>query len=213
SDRWYFAEGYTGEGFEQWLCLFNPSDAVGEAEVIYSTSGGERRTARYHVPPCSRSTVFVNGEVGSGKEVSLEVRSSSPMVVERPMYYSYRGRIAGGDIGTPAASPSRHWYLAEGYTGDGFEQWLCFFNPGQSDARVQVILVGESGRQVYRDVVIPPGYRLTMNVNSSFGARESVSAEIHSDVGIVLERPMYFNYGKGWRGGHLSPGFRLPEGR
>ncbi len=210
SVRWYFAEGYTGEGFEQWLCLFNPSEETSEAEVTFRTSGGERRDARYLVPPWGRATVFVNGEVGPGKEVALEVRSGTPLMVERPIYYSYRGSIAGGDVGMPVSSPSRHWYFSEGYTGEGFYEWLCFLNPGQAGARVQVVLVGESGRQVYRDAVIPPGYRLTMNVNSEFGSMESVSAEIHSDAAIVVERPMYFSYGRGWRGGHLSPGFRLP---
>ncbi len=212
SERWYFAEGYTGSGFEQWLCLFNPSISPCRAEVVYRAAGGELRTARYSVPPLSRFTVFVNGEVGSGREVAMEMTSDSPMVAERPIYYSYGGRMSGGDIGMPVESPSRHWYFAEGYTGDGFEEWLCLQNPGSDPVRVQVVMVGESGRQVYRDLVISPKSRFTLNVNASFGRKESVSLEVHAEKGIVAERPLYFSYGRGWRGGHLSPGFRLKDG-
>ncbi|MHB8896638.1 MAG: hypothetical protein ACYC99_15875, partial [Candidatus Geothermincolia bacterium] len=37
---WFFAEGYTGPGFDTWILLFNPNDAPIEAGVYFDTGAG-----------------------------------------------------------------------------------------------------------------------------------------------------------------------------
>jgi hypothetical protein len=34
---WYFAEGYTEPGFDEWLCLWNPGASAIDVEVTYCT--------------------------------------------------------------------------------------------------------------------------------------------------------------------------------
>ena len=92
----YFAEGYTGVGFDEWLCLGNPGGAPVEVTVTYMFKGGGTQTETSEVPALSRSTISVNGEVGPDKEVSIKCEASSPFVAERPMYFDYHGALKGG---------------------------------------------------------------------------------------------------------------------
>ncbi len=92
----YFAEGYTGEGFQEYLCLGNPEEESIEARVSYIFPDGQESERTYTLPASSRSTVDVNAEVGAGREVSLLVESPSRFVAERPMYFSYGEGWTGG---------------------------------------------------------------------------------------------------------------------
>ena len=49
--------------------------------------------------------------------------------------------------------------------------------------------------------------RYTVYVNGNAGENLPISAEVVSDVPIIVERPMYFSYGAGWTGGHDVLGF------
>lgn len=62
---------------------------------------------------------------------------------------------------------------------------------------------GEAGTDLLeRPRPIPAETRVTVNVNEAVGPNQDVSIEIWSDQGIIVERPMYFNY-HGWAtGGH-----------
>ena len=54
------------------------------------------------------------------------------------MYFDYMGtgahHWAGGRDTIGATAPSFNWYFAEGYTGEGFEEWICIQNPGGGQA-------------------------------------------------------------------------------
>jgi hypothetical protein len=47
--------------------------------------------------------VDVNEEIGEGKDVSLHVQSTLPVVAERPMYFIYKDKWDGGHdvVGVP----------------------------------------------------------------------------------------------------------------
>ena len=51
-------------------------------------------------------------------------------------------------------------------------------------------------------------HRTTININEAVGEEKDVSVEVTGDNDIVVERPMYFNYGGVWTGGHVASGFR-----
>ena len=94
-----FAEGYTGEGFEEWLCLFNPDpQKTARAEITYCFGDGSSREQSLEVPPRTRRTLFVNSQAGPGKEVSILLQSDLPLAAERPMYFNYGGKWAGGHV-------------------------------------------------------------------------------------------------------------------
>jgi Tol biopolymer transport system component len=210
----YFAEGYTGAGFEEWLCLMNPGTEQAVVDITFMMEGGSTQEAQVFVQPATRVTLFVNDYVGPDKNVSARLTSEQPIVAERPMYFNYRGLLTGGHDVTGATSPRREFYFADGYTGTGFEEWLCLMNPNASPttAHVTYMFAGETPQT--QDVGIGPNTRATVFVNDAVGANKQVSMKVTSDDPIVAERPMYFNYqGLGnwnWTGGHDVMGAPSP---
>jgi hypothetical protein len=95
--EWFFAEGYTGEGFHTWLCLHNPG--IDDATVLisyFSQEEGPLPPRLLELPAGIRQTIFVNDHAGAGYQLSTQVISSRPIVVERPMYFDAGGGMQGG---------------------------------------------------------------------------------------------------------------------
>ena len=204
--RWYFAEGTTRDGFEEWLCVLNPSGNYIYVRFTFLLKGGVEEVRGYFVPPASRFTLNVNEAVGSGKDVSAVVQSTGFIVAERVMYFDYRGVWQGGESAVGATSLSGQWFFAEGTTRDGFEEWLTLANPGDATAVVNVEFFPGPGQGpvTARTVYVPPRARETLFVNQAAGAGKDVSLRVTSlnGVPVVAERPMYFSYGPwGWKGG------------
>ena len=219
SDRWYFAEGYTARGsFETFLCLLNPWLDPVEVTVDYMVNGGSSSSGNlsktYVVPGTARLTLSANQEAGYDAEISTVVRSERPIVAERPMYFDYRQKWRGGHGVMGATAPAAEWYFAEGTTREGFETWLCLANPGDEPAEVTVdYIMGQGqGAAVSRKHTVPGASRSTVDVNLEAGPGRDVSLRVTSDRPIVAERPMYFEYGEKWNGGHDVMGATAPAG-
>ncbi len=223
---WYFAEGYTGPGFVQYLTFQNPSPTASEAVVEFHFNAGTPPLVRsFPIAPTSRYTVRVNDVVGPGREVSVKVTvpSGKPeLVVERPMYFAADPALGGtavaGHDSPGVAGPAPKWVFSEGYTGGGFVEYLTLQNPSDSGAsRVRFEYVFNDGSPpVVKERVIPAATRATFNVNLDVGAGKEVSVrlEVLSGPHIVAERPMYFvadpALGAVVRGGHVAFGYPLP---
>lgn len=221
SEQWHFAEGYTGNGFDTYLLVFNPDEKEAAVEVHLMYAEGEK-VVHLSVPTRSRRTLRVN-DVLPGKEFSTFLTSDLPVVVERAMYFDYGG-IKGGSAAAGATSPGREWYFAEGYTGDGFEEWLLLSNPSPGEVTATLHFQRGDGLTLTREHVLPPRSRTTVLVDRLPGlesAEVSISVEA-TGPGLVAERAMYFTYcGSMGRvsGGHAAMGARqaasrwiLPEG-
>ncbi|MGQ9474578.1 MAG: N-acetylmuramoyl-L-alanine amidase [Actinomycetota bacterium] len=204
---WYFAEGYTGPGFQEYLCLYNPNPYVIRAAITYQTSGGVNVSDEEYLPPYSRRTVDVNRRAGSGLELSALVESDGPLVAERVIYHDYNRWCRGGDVALGVEAPSRHWYFAEGYTGPGFENWLCIQNPSGKDSAAEVWIHTESGEFLQEKVILPARARTTLNLNAMVPYQEGIAVSIHAEGEVIAERPVYFRYYNGWVGGHVSSGY------
>jgi hypothetical protein len=192
ANTFYFAEGYTGEGFCEWLCLANPGDTPTTAHLTYMFSDGTTQAQDLTVGATTRETVNVNSIVGEGKEVSVKVTSDAPIVAERPMYFAYRGSWTGGHDVMGAPSPSYTHYFAEGYTGEGFCEWLCLANPYPNPTTAHLTYMFEDGSTQAQDVSLGATTRETVNVNDIVGPGREVSVKLTSDAPIIAERPMYF---------------------
>ncbi len=212
SQLWFFAEGYTGPGFEEWLCLANPGGADATVLVNYMYTTGAVNQGIYVVPAFSRRTVSVNVEVGAYREVSLKVTSDQPIVAERPMYFFYDGAIDGGHNVLGATYTSNAWYFAEGTTRAGFDEYLTIANPGDARANVSVYYLLGEGQGASRkvDYSVGASSRFTINVRDVVGSDKDVSCVVASDRPVVSERPMYFRYGA-WTGGHDVTGANYPS--
>ncbi|PKQ27529.1 MAG: hypothetical protein CVT63_07520 [Candidatus Anoxymicrobium japonicum] len=205
-----FAEGTTRSGFEEWLCVQNPSDSAITVSARYLLGAGQGDPVEktYNVPAKQRLTVSVNREIGAEKDVSVELTSEDAFIAERPMYFSYHGAWDGGhDVigGDPAVKA----LFAEGYTGANFEEWLCVQNATESAANVTVTYYPEGSAPIEKLHTVAANSRDTINVNDDAGQGLSISAKVESDQPIMVERPMYFNYNGVWTGGHDVKGFSL----
>lgn len=218
--EFYFAEGCTREGFEEWITLQNPHTEPISVEAVYQVGQGQGAevVSAYDVGAESRLTLLVRDEVGEGKDVSIRLTSDADFLAERPMYFDYRYpglEARGGHCVIGAASPAWQWHFAEGYTGAAFSQWLCLQNPGDQESMVEIsYYTQEEGPLDCKAVTVPANSRDTIMVNEHAGAgyQLSCSVEVDSGPAVIVERPIYFNH-DGRDGGHDVLGYTPSSGK
>lgn len=211
SRTWLFAEGYTGDGFDEWLTVQNPTLTPTTYTVTYMDGDGRVSQSTHQMAAQARDTVDVRKEAGAGKEVSVRIDSAVPVVAERPMYFTYKGSIRDGHNSTGVAAPGTHYYFAEGYTGADFDQYYTVLNPGDAATIVTFRYLLEAGSPVVRTHEVAPHSRATFNVSNEVGRNHEVSAVVDSTAPVVVERPMYFDYYGVWDGGHVALGVSQPS--
>ena len=230
AEVFYFAEGTTRTGFEEWITIQNPNSEDAQVKITYMRGDGSTTEKDYTVKANSRETVGVNSDVGSGDteayDVSAKVESTNgvSIVAERPMYFNYQGLAnnnwQGGHDVSGIPSPAEVFYFAEGTTRTGFEEWITIQNPNSEDAQVKITYMRGDGSTTEKYYTVKANSRETVGVNSDVGTGDTeaydVSAKVESTngVSIVAERPMYFNYqGMGahnWQGAHDVSGIPSP---
>ncbi|MGH7902822.1 MAG: Ig-like domain repeat protein [Candidatus Dormibacteraceae bacterium] len=221
----YFAEGYTGSGFDEYLTLMNPDPSrAAQVDITYFFGDGAApKVVQRTIPAHSRATVYVNAtdQAGPGRNVSIEVRSHPGsdvlFLAERPMYFDYQGQgnrhldWTGGDVVVGATHLSSDLNLAEGYvTPDTFDEWLTVLNPNDQTAYLTVTYEVQGGAPIQMKMTVDPHSRGTHLVNGDFTQATSLGLHIHSaavsftgqPLPVLVERPMYFDYNSKWTGGH-----------
>ncbi len=200
---WYFAEGSTAHGFEEYLLIVNPNPEPVEVSITYFTNGDTYTKPTFEVGEYSRTTIDVSQDVPDS-DVAAQIVTSDQVACERAMYWN--GRVDGHCApGQTYASPV--WYLAEGTTREGFEEWICLANATGLPAHVTIDYYTESSVVKKDELVIDPWSRSTIDAESDVG-KADIAARVTSDVPIVVERSMYWD---GRRGGHCSPGAVAPR--
>jgi hypothetical protein len=204
--EWYFAEGTCRPGFDSYLCIQNPGSGEAKVEIDYMLGNGGKSAREMTVAPGARSTVNAKDHLGEGNDeahdFSCKVWSTNgqPIIVERPMYFNFKGAWAGGHNAVGVAAPAAEWYFAEGTCRPGFEPYICILNPGGGTANVNLTYMLGDGRQVGKSVKVAPRSRQTVYVKDHLGEGDdsahdfSCKVECVSGGGIVVERPMYFSY-------------------
>lgn len=206
--EFYFAEGYTGPTFEEYLTVANPTTSDASVSIDYLIERGGNRRQRLTVPAGTRATVNVKAVIGVDKQVSAVVRSDVPVVAERPMYFSYGSEgWTGGHVSSGLERPSTSFYFAEGYTAQGFDQWLTVGNPNETTATVLARFLRDRAGPISHSFRVGPLTRKTFFVPALIGRGYENSLELTSDLPILAERPMYF-YSRAWeeRLGPISGG-------
>lgn len=204
---WYLAEGYTGGGFEEYICICNPNSWETKVIIEYQVEGEDSKTQpEMIVPPRSRTTVKVNDAVGMDKNVSATVEGyhSDSIVVERAMYWNGR---SGGHCAAGVTDPAASWYLAEGCTSQGFETWVLMQNPGDDEAQVDLTYMTGTGKKSGPSFKLAGHSRKTVDVAEIMPNEVQVSTRVASTKPIIAERAMYWN---GRAGGHCAVGVQDP---
>jgi subtilisin family serine protease len=195
---WYLAEGTTAWGFEEYVLVQNPNAAPISVQVTFMKPGGSTQQFSYSMAGNSRLTIPVNSLIAAS-DVSTYVHADLPVVAERAMYW---GERTGGHVAVGANSPDQDWYLAEGTTAWGFEEYVLVQNPNATSTSVHATFMKPGGSTMEYDFSMTGYSRLTLAVNDLV-ASSDVSTHIHADLPVVAERAMYWG---GRDGGHATLG-------
>ncbi len=217
--EWYFAEGTTRAGFEEYLCVLNPG---GEAVVTveYMFSGQSSAICEYVLRAHARTTFFINEAVGPDRDVSIHVTCPSDILCERPMYFAYRpsgvdtslsatqdpghqgaskegsaqlGWEGGHDV-LGASEGRTEWYFPTTGAGAGAEPWLCVMNPGAEDNPVKVEVFADGGGYHRDDLAMPARSRSTVDLSAASAGLGNPWLKVSAPRGFIVERPSYFSY-------------------
>ena len=169
---WLFAEGYTGPNFHEYLVLanFDPA-ATANVTVKLEYSNGATNPTTVRVRPQSQYVFDVNmvsaGFAQSTPDLSAQVTSDVPIVAQRQEYFRYSGSIPGGTdvIGQPGPAKTSYSF-AEGYTTNGFQEFLTLQNPNTTSEDVAVTLYLSKSIMTQKIVTVGPQTRVTVSVNS-----------------------------------------------
>jgi uncharacterized repeat protein (TIGR01451 family) len=234
STKWYLSEGYTGknlyypgESFDTYVLIQNSTKKAAQVQATFMREFDTPVVQNYTVASESRFTIHLNEVPGcSNKHISTRLVSTNgvDIAAERSMYFDYYGKQGSSDsIGV--SSPSKTWYLPEGYTGDNnypgetFNFYVLLENPNNVKANVALSFLREGNTPVDQNITLDPEARYTVKVDEIAGCQNShISTRVVSNQPVIAERAEYFSY-YGITGGHASIGavepateWLMPEG-
>ena len=123
------------------------------------------------------------------------------------MYWPNGDGSVGGHATTGVRQTASTWYLAEGYTGGGFNTFILIQNPNSAATDVDVTYMVQGGSNVTRTVTIPANSRFTILANDVAQAGPDLAFStklVAATQTIIVERAMYFG-----NGGHVAAGVAL----
>ena len=170
SDTWYFAEGFTGNGWLTFISATNPGATAANVALTYHLTDGTAITRTAVVAPGSRFTFAAHedpnnpatpGEptgVGLGQAFAVSILSDQPIVSQEVLIDTV-GLLAHGTIGVTSLDTT--WYFAEGVTTN---QWLTFISVGNLSGSTATVtatynILGQLPES--RTITLAPGARGT----------------------------------------------------
>ena len=223
STTWFHAEGRTGPLFDTYILIGNPGDAEAHVDVRFLRPNDTPITVPLTVGAQRRETIYVDGVAGlPDTDVSTEVTSDVPVISERAMYWPgtypawYEAHNSFGVTSTGLA-----WGLAEGRFGfaQQFETYVLLANPTPTETRVRLTFLRQGGRPpIVSEQWLPANARQNADLSPLLGAadydpageRFGVLVESLDEVGIVVERAMYWSTGGAfWNGGTNATAVKL----
>ena len=178
----------------------NPSTTL-TAQVTATFMKTDGTTAQWtgSIEPTKRATIDLNNEVPNASvSTKIESTNSVPIVAERAMYWTARGVPRAGchdAVGSTVTATT--WYLPEGTVGgtNNFDTWLTIQNPNAIDANVSITFMKEDETTATCTTTVSATQRASVLANDYVNPGSSFSTEVVStnSVGIVVERPMYWD--------------------
>ncbi|MDD5447866.1 MAG: hypothetical protein PHO53_01690 [Actinomycetota bacterium] len=208
SSSWVFAEGATWEGFDEWILILNPNKETSVAKFEFISESGPFDGPQLEVPPGARVSVHVN-ECAANRDLGATIRSLNevPIFAERAVYVARPDGKWGSHDSIGSKGTARTWYLAEGATWHGYDEWLLIANPNPESVEVKVSFQMPTGELRMPEFEIGAGTRKTIHVNDYVPQGDvSVKVESLGGAGIVAERSLYIRAPDGKLGCHCSMG-------
>lgn len=200
SAHWYFADGDTTRGHGTTIALLNPNARAATVRMTFLYQGSPARNYTLRVRARAHTLINLALAAGSGRRFSTILDADQRIGAESAV--AYAPHILATTLG--ASAPANQWYMAEGYTGGSFQEYLQIMNPNSSYATVDARFLPFNGRPA-RNVrfVVRPRSAIQVNVRR-YMPLASVGSIVTADKGIVVSRTMRF--GTGSRGAHQSIG-------
>ncbi|GAC1392717.1 MAG: hypothetical protein NVSMB38_17220 [Ktedonobacteraceae bacterium] len=217
ANDWFFAEGYTGLGTQENLTIANPNTSAATVTVTLKSQTGATKSFSVPVGAQSQTIWNVNQNdtfVGSTPEVSAEVQSSTPLLVQREMYFQYHHTATGmptvnANGGTDALGlvgpVAQSYSFAEGYTHPGYNEWLTLQNPNTTDETITITLTNGNRQVAVLQQLVKANQRQTVDITSAvvkaFNPGSDITANavsmtvqtLNNGGTFVAERPEYYD--------------------
>ena len=173
SDRWFFADGFTGAESEFDILLTNPFPDSTVVDLTFVTTDGKRQPALLKgiVLRGQSVTGISMGEQGARNEsvLAVSVRATSGrFVAGKLQHFLGRGRL-GFTSALGAPTTSRQWWFASGEKGAGVDEELVVFNPTEIDQSVSIAFLTGSAEALLREpliLTVPAGRVTTLSISS-----------------------------------------------
>ena len=194
--RYYFPHGDTTGDHRTVIALLNAGGTPAVVKMTFLYQNAPERSYTQTVPAHSHASVDLSLAAGAGRNVSIIVESDRQIGAQSIIYYG------AGDTSSAsgASAPSGTWYLAEGYTGGSFREYLTIMNANTSFATVDVRFLPFNGKPpVEQRFTVRPRSDIRIDAGQ-YVPNQSTSAIVTADKGVVVERSMRF--GAGRRGAH-----------
>lgn len=206
---WYFAEGYTGSGTQEYLIVTNASDnPVTVDGSLLPASGTPATLAAFELAPHAQKIIDVNANNTTGStHIAAHIHGTDDLVVERQVYTTYSGSTgwhAQGVTATIGAAGDKNNYtFGEGFTSVGFNESLVLLNTGEGQETINVTLSNMLGRSITRTYTVDQ--LTTVNItdlvksdlvqpgDDARGYAVSMAVSSESAAPFVAERSMYWN--------------------
>jgi hypothetical protein len=193
---WYFAHGDTTANHRTVISLLNSAPGVAKVTLTFLYQAAPERKQSVTVPAHSALNIDLGLAAGQERHVSTIVSADRQIAAQSTIYYG----SGDGSAALGASAPAKLWYLAEGYTGGSFHEYLDILNPSSHYANVDVRFLPFNGKPP-KEVRFSVHPRANITVDAGlYMPASSISAIVSADQGIVVERTLRF--GAGGRGAH-----------
>lgn len=215
---WFFAEGYTATGYQEYLTIANSSTTNASVNITLKSHSGATKTYTITLAGRSQNIWNVNQNntfLGATSQVSAEVQSSTGLIVQREMYFKYQHAltgvptvrtIGGTDVLGLVGPITKHSYsFAEGYTYPGYNEWLTLQNPNSTSEIITITLTNNVGQVAVVQVYVPANGRQTEDITRDVlkffhpGLSRDANAisltvqTLNNGGTFIVERPQYYN--------------------
>jgi hypothetical protein len=200
ASHWYFPFGDTTGDHQTAISLFNPTNGSAHVTLTFLYQNAQEQRSGVTVPPRGVTAVSLNLAAGQGRYIATIVDADRPIAAQTTIYNGHSDISMA--LGAPA--PGTLWYLAEGYTGGSFREYLTVMNPNTNLVTVDIRFLPFNGKPP-KDVRFTIGARSLIRFDAGlYMPGQSISAIVTASAGVVVDRTMRF--GLNQRGAHDAVG-------
>jgi hypothetical protein len=194
SRSWYFADGSTAKDHTLTLALFNPFPEDAIADLSFTTDQGQAVPADFQglvVPGRTLRMVDVGEHVRRREWVASEVQTRTGRLVVDQVQRRPLPGASGTTIRLGAPTPGESWWFPEGARIPGITDTFNIFNPGESEAVVELApTLAETSAEPF-ELTVPARGRATVQTSTEDRIPEGGYAMIVrslNGVPVVAER-------------------------